>query len=79
MTKQATSTTKGEPMTKHTTRHDEITLTPRVAIGTVEYWNGTYEIDQWEYEILRSTGCKITLYTASASDAFEAALSTRIA
>jgi len=42
--------------------HNDVTLTPRISIGTVEYWNGTHEIDAWEYEILRHTGCKITLW-----------------
>jgi hypothetical protein len=46
----------------HNDMHNEITLTPRISIGTVEYWNGTHEIDAWEYEILRHTGCKITLW-----------------
>ena len=41
---------------------NDVTLTPRIAIGTVEYPNGTVEIDSWEYELLRHTGSKITLW-----------------
>ena len=49
--------------------HNDVTLTPRISIGTVEYPSGTYEIDAWEYEILRHTwwANKITLWANSAS------------
>ena len=52
MSKQATTTTITE----------DFTLTPREYIGTIQYWNGTYEIDAREYELLQYSGHKIDLY-----------------